>query len=90
MQWKSFRKVAFAIGKGSGRFQDLEDSGSQARLGLRSFETSRSFGRNPQVSKNSPPEQISPLNPGKWSFPEPSADEPDEKPKNNRTTLIIG
>ena len=69
---------------------ELNPSPKPANPGPRSFEQSMSFGRNPLFSKNSPPEQTSPVNPGKWSFPESSADEPVEKSKNNKKSLILG
>ena len=66
---------------------DFNHAPMQANPGPRFFEPSGSLGRRPP---NSPQEQISPVNPGRWSFPELSADEPVENPKNNEKSLIVG
>ena len=62
----------------------------KANPGLRFIGSSGSFGQNPPISKNSPKEQISPMNPCGWSFPESSADEPVEKSKDTKKSLIVG
>ena len=62
----------------------------KANPGLQFFGSSGSFGQNSPISKNLPQEQISPVNPRGWSFPESSADESVENPKNNKRSLIVG
>ena len=62
----------------------------KANPGLRFIGSSGSFGQNPPISKNPPQEQISPVNPRGWSFPELSAEEPVEKSKDTKKSLIVG
>ena len=69
---------------------DFNYAPMQANPGPRSFEPSGSLGRSPPISKNSPKEQISPVNPRGWSFPDSSAEEPVEKSKNTKKSLIVG
>ena len=62
----------------------------KANPGPQFFGSSRSFGQNLPTSKSSPPEQTSPVNPVGWSFPESSADDVVDNPKNNKKSLIVG